>query len=248
MEKNMTINHGNIKSNAVFDSVKTSAARATAAAAKPRKVNDQSVGEEIGNAVTHGVGAALAIAGMVCMIVRAATKGTTIDIVSSAIYGSTLFILFMNSTLYHSITNFNVKKVLRVFDHCSIFLLILGSYTPLTLSLIGGARGWLLFGLNAACALTGITLNAIDLKKWKMLSLGLYVIMGWSVVLFGKTVIDLVDVRGLLLLILGGVFYTTGIVFYVVHKKYFHFIWHFFVLAGAIAHYFFFYTYCIVCQ
>jgi hemolysin III len=245
MEKNMTFDHGNIKSNTVFDSVKTSAAKASAAVTKPRKVNDQSVGEEIGNAVSHGIGAALAIAGMVCMIVRAATKGTAIDIVSSAIYGSTLFILFMNSTLYHSITNYNVKKVLRVFDHCSIFLLILGSYTPLTLSLIGGARGWLLFGLNAGCAIAGITLNAIDLKKWKMLSLGLYVIMGWSVVLFGKTVVDLVSARGLFLLIMGGVLYTTGIVFYVVHKKYFHFIWHFFVLAGAIVHFFFFYSYCI---
>jgi len=212
---------------------------------KEKKVNDQSVGEEIGNAVSHGVGAALAVAGMVLMILRAATKGTAIDIVSSAIYGSTLFILFLNSTLYHSITNYKAKKVFRVFDHCSIFLLILGSYTPLTLSLIGGARGWFLFGLNAACAVTGITLNAIDLKRWKMMSLVLYVIMGWSVVFFGKTVYQLVDRNGLFLLFLGGLFYTVGIVFYVIHRKYFHFIWHFFVLAGAIAHYFFFYNYCI---
>lgn len=239
MDNYMVLERGNANKR-VFKDLKVAPAPE-----KPRKVNDQSVGEEIGNAVTHGIGAALAIAGMVCMIVRAATKGTAIDIVSSAIYGSTLFILFMNSTLYHSITNYNAKKVLRIFDHCSIFLLILGSYTPLTLSLIGGMRGWMLFGLNAACAVTGITLNAIDLKKWKVASLWLYVIMGWSVVLFGKTVYQLVDGRGLFLLIMGGILYTTGIVFYVVHKKGFHVIWHFFVLAGAIVHFFFFYTYCI---
>ena len=240
----MIMNRSHAKNTTFLEGLKA-APKVSAAPAKPRKVNDQSVGEEIGNAVTHGVGAALAIAGMVLMIIRAATKGTAIDIVSSAIYGSTLFILFFNSMMYHSITNYNAKKILRIFDHCSIFLLILGSYTPLTLSLIGGVRGWMLFGLNAACAVTGITLNAIDLKRWKMASLWLYVIMGWSVVLFGKTVCALVDVRGLLFLILGGVFYTTGIVFYVIHKKYFHVIWHFFVLAGAIVHFFFFYSYCI---
>lgn len=244
MENNMIMNRSHAKNTTFLDGLKA-APKVSTAPAKPRKVNDQSVGEEIGNAVTHGVGAALAIAGMVLMIIRAATKGTAIDIVSSAIYGSTLFILFFNSMMYHSITNYNAKKILRIFDHCSIFLLILGSYTPLTLSLIGGVRGWMLFGLNAACAVTGITLNAIDLKRWKMASLWLYVIMGWSVVLFGKTVCALVDARGLLFLILGGVFYTTGIVFYVIHKKYFHVIWHFFVLAGAIVHFFFFYSYCI---
>lgn len=244
MEKNMIMNRTHAKNKKVFEGL-PAVPKVSTAPAKPRKVNDQSVGEEIGNAVTHGVGALLAIAGMVLMIIRAATKGTAIDIVSSAIYGSTLFILFFNSMMYHSITNYNAKKILRIFDHCSIFLLILGSYTPLTLSLIGGMRGWMLFGLNAACAVTGITLNAIDLKKWKMASLWLYVIMGWSVVLFGKTVYALVDGRGLFLLIMGGILYTTGIVFYVVHKKGFHVIWHFFVLAGAIVHFFFFYSYCI---
>ena len=101
MDKYMVLDRGNAKNSRVFEGLKVSQAPE-----KPQKVNDQSVGEEIGNAVTHGIGAALAIAGMVCMIVRAATKGTAIDIVSSAIYGSTLFILFMNSTLYHSITNY----------------------------------------------------------------------------------------------------------------------------------------------
>ncbi len=202
--------------------------------------NTQSLGEEIANAVSHGVGSLLAIAATVIVIVFAAVKSDAMSVVAVSLYGSSLIILYTFSSLYHSLTNFTAKRVFQIFDHCSIFILILGTYTPICLNLLRGAQGWTLFGINAFCTVVGIVLNSINLDRWHKLSLVLYVIMGWSVIASMKTVISLTPKNGLIFLFSGGIAYTVGIIFYKLKNvKYMHFVWHLFVLAGSILHYFF---------
>lgn len=208
----------------------------------------QSLGEEIGNAISHGVGSALSIAGTVVLIVYACFCSDAYGIVSSALFGASLIILYTNSTLYHSLTNKRAKAVFQIFDHCSIFMLILGTYIPVSLSLLRGWMGWTLFGINTACTVLGVIFNSIDLVKYKKLSMIMYIIMGWSVLLTAYPVyVKIMErgVLGLIFLIIGGVLYTGGIVFYKLKKKYMHFIWHFFVLAGSAFHYFFVMFTCI---
>lgn len=203
------------------------------------KERSQTIGEEIANAISHGTGAALAAAGTVIMIVRAAMLSSPMSVVSASLFGASLIILYTFSALYHSITNDTGKRVLRIFDHCSIFLLILGSYIPISLCLVQGAFGWVLFGINSLCAIVGITLNAINLERWKKLSMVLYIVMGWSIIMSIKTVISVMEPAGLTLLASGGVLYTLGILFYKMKNvKYMHFIWHLFVLGGSVLHFF----------
>lgn len=206
----------------------------------------QTIGEEIANAVSHGVGELLAIAGAVVAIVMAAIHGTAITVVSASIYGASMILLYLFSTLYHSLTNRSAKRVFRVFDHCSIFILIMGSYIPICLVLIGGALGWTLFGINAFCTVLGIVFNSINLERWSKPSVVLYVIMGWSVLIGAKSVISAVDAAGIALLVGGGAAYTAGIIFYKARRKYMHFVWHIFVLAGTVLHYFFMLFYCFM--
>lgn len=205
-----------------------------------KKFNTQSLGEEIANAVSHGVGSLLAVAACVIVIVRAAFNSTAIGVVSASIYGASLILLYTFSSLYHSLTNFKAKSLFQVFDHCSIFFLILGTYTPICLAMISGAMGWTLFGINTFCTVVGITFNAINVKRFHKMSMVLYVLMGWSVLISIKKVIDITPPSGLVFLVLGGVLYTVGIIFYKLKTvRYMHFVWHLFVLAGSILHYFF---------
>ncbi len=206
----------------------------------------QSIGEEIANAVSHGIGELLAIAGAAVAIVTAAIHGTAITVVSASLYGASMILLYLFSTLYHSLTNRSAKRVFRVFDHCSIFILIMGSYIPICLVLIGGALGWTLFGINAFCTVLGIVFNSINLERWSKPSVVLYVIMGWSVLIGAKSVISAVDAAGIALLVGGGAAYTAGIIFYKARRKYMHFVWHIFVLAGTVLHYFFMLFYCFM--
>ena len=206
----------------------------------------QTIGEEIANAVSHGVGELLAIAGAVVAIVTAAIHGTAITVVSASLYGASMILLYLFSTLYHSLTNRSAKRVFRVFDHCSIFILIMGSYIPICLVLIGGALGWTLFGINAFCTVLGIVFNSINLERWSKPSVVLYVIMGWSVLIGAKSVISAVDAAGIALLVGGGAAYTAGIIFYKARRKYMHLVWHIFVLAGTVLHYFFMLFYCFM--
>ena len=209
------------------------------------KVRVQTLGEVIANAVSHGVGSLLAIAACVIVIVRAAFHSTAIGIVSACIYGASLVILYTFSSLYHSLTNRKAKSVFRIFDHCSIFLLILGTYTPICLWMLKGALGWVLFGINAFCSVLGIVLNSINLKKFQKLSMVLYILMGWSVIMSIKNVIAIIPFAGMMFLLIGGLLYTFGIIFYKMKRiKYMHFIWHLFVLGGSIVHYFFILFYC----
>jgi len=208
--------------------------------------NGQTLGEEIANSVSHGVGALLAIAGTAVMIVTACMTSDAYGIVSAALYGFFTILLYLFSTIYHSLTNTKAKKVFQIFDHCSIFLMILGSYIPICLCLIRGPWGWTLFGITAALSVIGIVFNSIDLKRWHKLSMILYVLMGWSLVFMFNHVIEKVPPRGLVLLVGGGLFYTLGIIFFSKDKvKYMHYIWHLFVLLGTITQYFFILFYVI---
>lgn len=203
-------------------------------------LNRQSLGEEIANAVSHGIGALLAVIGTVILIVYAAYNSSVSGIVSAAIYGFCLIFLYLMSTLYHALTNRTVKKIFQVLDHCSIFLLILGSYVPICLVLLPPQLGWQLLGINLLLTVVGITLNAISLDKWKKLSLLMYVLMGWSVIIALPHLWQMLPVSGLTLLVSCGLAYTVGIFFYADRKhKFMHSVWHVFVMAGSALHYFF---------
>ena len=205
---------------------------------KPR-LNSQSMGEEIANAISHGTGALLAIAGAVVLIVAAARQGRVIGIVSSSIYGGSLIFLYVASTLYHSLTSYRAKRLFQLFDHCAIFILILGSYTPLALSLMGGAAGWVLFGWNILLTVIGLILNSISVKRFQSVSMVLYLLMGWSVAAAISFLPPLTPAAWTLM-ISGGLCYTVGIIFFALKKpRFMHFIWHIFVLAGSVLHYFF---------
>lgn len=202
-------------------------------------LREQTAGEEVANSISHGVGTLLSIAGAVVAIVTAVLYSTAIGIVSASLYGASLILLYGFSTIYHSITNKRIKRIFRVFDHCAIFILILGSYIPICLTLIGGAFGWTLFGVNAACTIIGVVFISIDLERWKKLSMVLYLIMGWSIVASIKPFLAVADPAGLPLIVGGGIAYTAGVIFYKARPKYMHFVWHIFVMAGSVLQYFF---------
>ena len=198
-----------------------------------------SKGEEIANAVTHGVGALLAIAGLVLLIVFSALEGSAWHITSFTIFGATLTVLYVMSTLYHSLTSQRVKRMFRKFDHMSIFLLIAGTYTPFCLTVLRGWIGWVLFGVVWSCAIGGIVLKAFHTGKKEILSTILYILMGWMVVFFIKPVYLYMSGIGFAFLIVGGILYTLGAFFFVRDKiPFYHSIWHLFVLGGSIFHFF----------
>lgn len=200
----------------------------------------QSLGEEISNAVSHGVGAILSLVGIVILIILSVKNANAFGVLSSIFYGSALIILYSISTLYHSLTHPTAKKVFQILDHCSIFLLISGTYAPISVMMIGGKIGYGLLIVNTTCAIVGIVLNAINIKKFKTISMIFYVIMGWMCLFTIKPLVESAPPNTLWLLVLGGVSYTVGIIFYKIKKlKYMHFIWHLFVLLGSILHFIF---------
>ena len=198
----------------------------------------QTLGEEIANAISHGSGVVLAIAGTAIMLYLACTQAT--GVMGAIIYGLSLTVLYTASCLYHAVRNPECKKTLRVLDHCSIFLLIAGTYAPVTLVALRSSIGLPLFFVIAACSVIGIVCNLISLERFKKLSMALYVIEGWMAVLAIKPLLAVSTLPQLWLLIGGGLSYTIGIGFYAMRKtKYMHFIWHLFVLGGSILHYFY---------
>lgn len=203
-----------------------------------------SKGEEIANSITHGIGAVFSIAALVVMIVFASINKNAWQIVSVSIYGTTLIILYTMSTLYHAITNKKAKKVLQIFDHSSVYLLIAGTYTPFSLIILrqNSYKGWLVFGVIWAMAIFGITIYAIFPRRFKIFNIGSYVVMGWVIVFafpeLIQTMTSLNAINGIYWLFAGGICYTAGIIFYAMKKKkYFHSIWHIFVLLGSICHF-----------
>lgn len=197
------------------------------------------VGEEIFNSVSHGVGVLLSIAALVLLIVFAAIYSDGYGLASAIVYGISLILLYTMSMVYHIVQNKTAKKVLRIFDHCSIFILIAGTYTPYLLVSMRGALGWTIFGIIWGVTVIGIVMNAISLEKFRILSLICYVLMGWGIVLSIKPLAANLALPGLILLVAGGLVYTVGVVFYVLKKyRYMHSVWHLFVLAGSVLHYF----------
>lgn len=195
--------------------------------------------EEIANSLTHGIGAALSVAGLITLVVLAVLYGDIWRIISFSIYGSSLLLLYLASTLYHSLQSPRVKAVLRKFDHASIYILIAGTYTPfLLVSLRGTAVGWTFFALVWGMALAGIAWKMFFLGKLEVIATILYVLMGWMCVLVFKQMMAAIPPTGLVMLITGGVVYTLGVIFYAWEKlPYNHAIWHLFVLGGSICHF-----------
>lgn len=201
------------------------------------------IGEEICNSITHGIGAGLAIAALVLLVVKGAIYAPVGEkgfyITSFAIYGASLFILYLMSTLYHALTPYGAKKVFAVFDHSCIYLLIAGTYTPFCLTVLRPTVGWWLFGIIWGLALAGMTFYAIFGKKMRALSVITYILMGWLVIFAIKPMVQIVPPFSLKLLVWGGVAYTVGCVFYAMKKvRWTHSIWHVFVMLGSILHFF----------
>jgi len=192
------------------------------------------------NSITHLVGAVLALVGATAMVTIAAIQGgTTTRIVSFTVYGVTLFLLYLFSTLYHSLKG-RAKEVFQVLDHHAIYLLIAGTYTPFTLITLKGATGWWLFGAVWGLALVGIILDSLPRTGSRLWSLVIYLVMGWLIVFALGPLIDALPPAGFWWLVAGGLFYTVGVIFYVLDNRWpwCHGVWHLFVLAGSISHYF----------
>jgi hemolysin III len=206
---------------------------------KSIKNNTQSLREELINSITHGIGAILSITGLILLIVFAALKGTVWHVVSFTIFGSTAVLLYITSTLYHGLTGEKVKFLFRKFDHMSIYLLIAGTYTPYCLVSLNGWIGWTMFGLIWGCAAAGIVLKLFFTGKNENLSTIIYVIMGWIGMIAAKPLYEALPDGSFALLICGGLFYTLGTFFFVKDNvRYFHGVWHLFVIAGTTTHFF----------
>ena len=204
-----------------------------------------SLSEELISSISHGVGALLSLVGLILCIVRSVVHATPMGVASSIIYGLSLIILYTMSCLYPALKPNQAKRFFRVIDHCSVFLLIAGTYAPFTLVTLAGPTGWLLFFVIWGAALIGIVLNAIDLEKFSKVSVVCYLAMGWAVVFAIKPLVAALASPGLVLLVCGGVTYSLGVILYALGSKirYMHSVWHFFVLAGSILHFFAVYLY-----
>jgi hemolysin III len=196
-------------------------------------------GEEIANAITHGIGGLLAIAALVLLVVFSALKGTVWHVVSFTIFGVGLVLLYTGSTLYHSLTNKKAKKVFRILDHAAIYFLIASSYTPFTLTVLRGVLGWVIFGIIWTSAIVGIVFKSLWVGKHDKLSTAMYILMGWMVVVSIRSLYFALPQLSFIFLVLGGLLYTLGALLYMFDKiPYNHAIWHLFVIAGSTAHFF----------
>lgn len=196
-------------------------------------------GEEIANAITHGVGALLAIAALVLLIVFAAKYGDAWYVVSYTIYGVCLVLLYLFSTLYHSICVKSAKRVFRIFDHASIYILIAGTYTPFALTVLRKHGGWIIFGVVWGATIVGIVTKVFFCGKFEKMSTLLYVVMGWMIVFYIKTLLAALALNGIILLVAGGIIYTLGALLFLFDKiPYNHAIWHLFVIGGSACHFF----------
>ena len=198
-----------------------------------------SLGEEIANSVSHGIGFLSALAAAPFLVLASARRGGSLAIVGASVFAGTMVILYLASTLYHALPRSKAKRVFRIIDHSAIFLLIAGTYTPFTLGVLRGVWGWTLFGVVWGLAILGVTLKALSGIRNPRLSTALYVGMGWCALIAIRPLWVLVPVAGWLWLIAGGLAYTAGIAFYAADRlRYAHFVWHMFVLMGTACHFF----------
>ncbi len=201
-------------------------------------VTGYSQGEEIANAVTHGIGCILSIIGLVLLIIFSSRNGDALLIVSSAIYGSGLVLLYAFSTIYHSIPQEKARKVLKVLDHSAIFYLIAATYTPFTLVVLGGALGWVIFGIVWGGFVLGTLFKVFLAGRFKWLSISIYIALGWCVVLGIRPLIRSLAYEGFLLLLAGGIVYSIGALIYARKGiRYSHPVWHLFVMMGSFLHF-----------
>jgi len=198
-----------------------------------------SLGEEIANSVSHGVGFVAALAATPFLVLAAARRGGSAAMVGASVFAGTVLVLYLASTLYHALPRNKAKRLFQVIDHSAIFLLIAGTYTPFTLGVLRGAWGWTLFGAVWGLAVLGVTVKAVAGIRWPRLSTTLYIGMGWLAMIAIRPLWVRVPLAGWLWLIAGGVAYTAGIAFYAADRmRYGHFVWHMFVLMGTVCHFF----------
>ncbi|MDA3845171.1 MAG: hemolysin III family protein [Vallitaleaceae bacterium] len=196
------------------------------------------IGEEISHAITHGIGSLLGVVGLVILLVQGSERNT-LYMVSMAIYGGTLILLYSNSSIYHALTHKKAKFIFEKMDHLSIYCLIAGTYTPYMLIAVGGTKGIVICAIQWGLAGIGIVLKAIWIKRYQKIHLMIYLAMGWMIVFFSGAIRVAITDQGFLLLVLGGLAYSIGVLFYAFRWfKYHHLVWHIFVLAGSILHFF----------
>jgi len=195
--------------------------------------------EEIANSISHGLGLVLALVAVPVLVLSAMRAGDVRFLIGVSVFGATMVLLYLASTLYHSVTHEAAKRWFRLFDHTAIFLLIAGSYTPFALGVLRGPWGWSMLAAVWTLAIVGITLKIIARTRHSRISIVLYVLMGWLAVVATKPILELIPPPGILLILAGGIAYTGGLAFFAAHRiKYHHFIWHLFVIAGTVCHFF----------
>ncbi len=198
----------------------------------------QSLGEEIANSVSHGVGFLLALAAAAVLVIDALRSGEVTQIAAATVFGTTMVLLYFTSMMFHAFPRNRAKRVFQVLDHSAIYLLIAGTYTPFTLGVLYGTWGWILFGLVWSMAVAGIVLKVFGGIRYNTVSTLVYVAMGWLVVIAADTVWTLVPAWGIVWLLAGGIAYTAGAVFFLADRiRYFHFVWHLFVITGTACHF-----------
>jgi len=204
----------------------------------PTPARHQTLGEEIANSISHGVGLLAALVATPILVLAAAADGGTASVVGASVFAGSMLLLYAASTLYHALPRNRAKRVFRTLDHGAIFILIAGTYTPFTLGVLRGAWGWSLFGIVWGFALTGVVLKAAGALRYPVLSTSLYLVMGWLAIVAVRPLWLHIPPAGLLLLLGGGLAYTVGVAFYAAHRvRYSHFVWHMCVLAGTSCHF-----------
>ncbi len=205
-----------------------------------------SFGEEVANAITHGIGAVLSIAALVLLIVTSLRNGSGLDITGAVVFGVSMFFLYMMSTLCHAfaLKEGRIRKVFRILDHSAIYMLIAGTYTPFCLSAIGGTEGYIILAVQWTLAAIGIVFRAVFYDRFTPVHVVIYIAMGWMVAFFIKSLSAAVPPAGIILLLAGGIFHTIGVVFYAIRMfKYHHMVWHICVMLGTACHFLLIYLY-----
>jgi len=202
-----------------------------------REPSYPTLGEEIANSITHGIGALLSIAGMVVLVIVAAVRGTAWHIVGVAVFGGSLILLYLCSTLYHALPGKRVKRVLKVLDHSAIYILIAGTYTPFAIISLRGSWGWSLLAIIWTLAITGVVFKSVLIHRLQRLSTVIYVLMGWLALVAIRPLLHVLPWHGFVWLLAGGLAYTAGVIVYSSRYRYSHAIWHLFVIAGSVCHY-----------
>ena len=206
----------------------------------PLKLNErpQSLGEELANSISHGIGLLAALAAFPILVASASKSGNRMEVAGAGVFASTVVLLYFTSMLFHAFPQSRTKRVFQILDHSAIYLLIAGTYTPFTLGVLRGTWGWTLFGLVWSMAAIGILLKTLGGIRYNTLSTFVYLAMGWLVVIAADTVWTLVPKWGIFWLFAGGIAYTLGAVFFLAERiRFFHFVWHLFVIAGTACHF-----------